>query len=88
MNKFAMKLQELNILHIYCTSCVIQLTAKKAYLGEFCNIVPGGNDGNLLSNNLEAEISTLAKARTLVDFFSRSTQSTEALKKQQAVINH
>jgi hypothetical protein len=37
---------------------------------------------------IAAEISTMAKARTLVEFFLRSTQSTEALKEQQAVMNH
>jgi hypothetical protein len=91
MNKFGMKLEEQNIPHIYCTDHVIQLTAKKAYLYEFYNVAHGaGNDDNkdLPPNNLEAEISTMAKARTLVEFFSRSNQSTEALKKQQAAMNH
>jgi hypothetical protein len=91
MNKFGMKLEEQNIPHIYCTDHVIQLTAKKAYLDEFYNIAHGaGNDDDedLPPNNLEAEIHTMAKARTLVEFFSRSNQSTEALKKQQAAMNH
>jgi hypothetical protein len=67
------------------------LTAKKAYLNEFYNIVLGGNDGNDGNDdgNLAAEISTMATAQTLVKFFSRSTQErTEALKKQQAAMNH
>jgi hypothetical protein len=97
MNKFGMKLQEQNIPHIYCTDHVIQLTAKKAYMDEFYNIAHGGAAGNdndddedlpPAHNNLQAEISTMAKARTLVEFFSRSNQSTEALKKQQAAMNH
>jgi hypothetical protein len=87
MNKFGMKLQVLSIPHIYCTNHVIQLTSKKAYLDEFYNIVPGGNDGND-DGNLAAEISTMAKRQTLVEFFSISTQSTEALKKRQAAMNH
>jgi hypothetical protein len=80
MNKFGMKLEEQNITHIYCTNHVIQLTAKKAYLDKFYNIVHGaGNDDDedLPPNSLEAEISTMAKARTLVEFFLRSNQSTE-----------
>jgi hypothetical protein len=42
----------------------------------------------ILPNNLEAEISTMAKAQALVVFFLRSTESTEALKKQQAAMSH
>jgi hypothetical protein len=69
MNKFGMKLQELNIPHIYCTDHVIQLTAKKAYLDKFYNIAPGGNDGDdnedLLPDNFGSRDQYYGKSKNL-----------------------
>jgi hypothetical protein len=96
MNKFGKLLESLQIHHIYCSDHVLQLTARQAYSDRtYSHDLDIGDDDEEGNNNdiLDAdgdfvlleglEISTMQKARDLVEHFSRSHLSTENLKNQQ-----
>jgi hypothetical protein len=80
----------LNIPHIYCIDHVLQLTAKNAYLDSWFKVAVVGDASLAPTANLAldevVELSTMAKARLLVQYFSRSNQALASLKKQQVAM--
>ena len=83
VNRFGMFLEQLEqkIQHIYCVDHVIQLTAKMAY--EDYNYESADADLVLLGS-----VTTMKKARALVQHFTASNKSVEKLKEIQRLMEH
>ena len=84
MEKFSTSLEKLDIPHIYCTDHVLHLTAKNNYLVSWYNREVAGVLNYAEDINLDeiVELSTTAKAPSLVDYFLRSNQAMADLKQK------
>jgi hypothetical protein len=75
MNSFGMKLKKnLKIEHVYCTDHVLQLTCKSCYT-------------DATETFGEQYVQAVKKAKAIVNFFHKSTQATEQLKKKQSSLD-
>jgi hypothetical protein len=74
MNLFGKKLEDMGVVHVYCTDHVLQYT---------CRMVYDKDMDTEFGNNAES----VKKARELVGFFNKSTQAVEKLKKKQEILD-
>ena len=84
MNKFGTLLEKMDILHIYCTYHVLQITVKNAYLASWYSGAVYGIENDAEDFNMDevGELFNMGKARSLVEYFSLSNQVFDNLKQQ------